>query len=113
MSVVHAAGKRGTDRGLPNMNSSETILEEKFVSLPRGMRFISARQAKAARAVLGLSVASLAEECGVSESSIRRIEAGADVAIKVDLILKLQAFFEVRGFTFLWDGKEDGLRWPM
>lgn len=81
------------------------------VTLPRDVKIISARQTKAARAVMGLSVSSLATQAGISESSIRRIEEGHD-AIKVDLTFRLQAFFERRGFTFIWDGSEQGVRWP-
>lgn len=65
---------------------------------------------KAARAVMGLSVSKLAHQAGISESSIRRIEDGHD-AIKVDMTVRLQAFFERRGFTFLWEGAEQGVKW--
>jgi transcriptional regulator with XRE-family HTH domain len=79
------------------------------VTLPRGVNVISSYQTKAARAVLGLSMNKLAAEVGISESSIRRIEN--DLDITVDMMLRLQTFFEHKGFTFLWDGDEDGLKW--
>lgn len=81
------------------------------VTLPRGVNILSARQAKAARSVLGLSVGRLAGQAGISESTIRRVEDGRDGAIKVDMVLRLQAFFEHRGFTFLWEEGERGLTW--
>ncbi len=80
--------------------------------IPKSVNIISARQTKAARAVMGLSVSKLADQVGISESSIRRIEA-ADGDIKADMVLRLQSFFERRGFTFVWEGAEQGIRWPV
>lgn len=82
------------------------------MALPKGVRIISGRQARAARAVLGLSVGKLAGSSGVSETSIRRIESGQDAALKVDLIYRLQSHLETQGFTFLWEGEEVGVKWP-
>lgn len=79
------------------------------VALPKNTKVMSARQSKACRAVLGMSVAALAKASGVSESSIRRIEEGRP--IKVDLVFRLQFYFEGRGFTFLWEPDGCGVKW--
>ena len=81
------------------------------VSLPKGVRVISGRQAKAARSVMGMSVALLAGRAGISESSIRRIEGDQGAMLKVDLPLRLQAFLETQGFTFRWNGGAEGVDW--
>lgn len=81
------------------------------VELPRGVHVITARQARAARSVLDLSMSKLAECSGMSESSIRRIEDDKDKTVKLDLILRLQKYFETQGVTFLWESDEAGVKW--
>lgn len=73
---------------------------------------MSPRQARAARAVLRLSVQALAAESGVSGSSIRRIEdEGRDVTI--DLTARLQAHFIERGIRFRFAPGEAGVAWEV
>lgn len=62
-------------------------------------------QARAARAMLSWSVRQLAQNSGISDSSIRRIESvfGVPDNVTLDLLEKLQAYFESRGFRFAWD----------
>src|SRR6185312_8052943 len=86
---------------------------------PRGDALMSVNrlhgcQARAARAMLMWSVLQLAQNSGVSESSIRRIESGFGVPenVSLDLLMRLREFFEARGFTFLFDGEEgSGVRY--
>ena len=54
--------------------------------------------------MLDLSVEQLAKKSKVSDSSIYRIETGFGVPEKVtlDLRVRLQLYFEGRGFTFTW-----------
>ena len=62
-------------------------------------------QARAARAMLAWSVRQLAEHSSISESSIRRIEAAFGVPenpVTLDLLVRLQTYFEGRGFKFEW-----------
>lgn len=69
-------------------------------------------QVRAARAMLGYTIARLAKESGVSESSIRRAEQGFGLpAVTLDLLNRLHRFFESEGFAFTWDEEVPGLRW--
>lgn len=63
--------------------------------------------------MLSWSVRQLAQQCAISESTIRRIEADFDVPQKVQLetLIKLKTFFEGRGFRFFWDDGGPGLQW--
>lgn len=72
--------------------------------LPRGAKVLTACQARAARAMLTLSVRALAKQAEISESTIRRAEEGygVPVGVSVDSLYRLQAFFEGRGFAFTW-----------
>lgn len=62
---------------------------------------LTACQARAARAMLMWSVRQLAAKSKISDSSIRRIEVSDNVSL--DLRVKLQTYFEARGFMFVWD----------
>lgn len=66
---------------------------------------LNGSQARGARAMLDWSVRELAERSGVSESSIRRIESTVDAPenVSLDILVKLQEFYEGRGFLFVWD----------
>lgn len=72
-----------------------------------GVFVMTPQQARAARAVLRLSVRALAAQSDVSESSIRRIEAavrnGTD-NVTLDLLVRLQNYYESRGLNFRFDG---------
>lgn len=70
---------------------------------------ITARQTKAARAVLGLSVEGLAERAGVSASSIRRLESDA---VTLDLRAKVQEYFEREGLRFTVESGSAAVSWP-
>jgi transcriptional regulator with XRE-family HTH domain len=64
--------------------------------------------------MLTWSVRQLAEASGISESSIRRVEAsfGVPDTVTLDLLVKLQGFFEGRGFKFEWrDQDGPGVFW--
>lgn len=74
---------------------------------------ITARQARAARAVMGLSVRELAERVAISESSIRRIECEQDQTPTLDIRAKVQEFFEREGFKFLFEETQRGVCWPL
>lgn len=54
--------------------------------------------------MLTWSVRQLAKRSRISESSIRRVEVGFGVPenVSLDLRVKLQTYFESRGFTFKW-----------
>lgn len=73
------------------------------VSMP--INSLSGSQARAARAMLMWSVRQLAEHSGISDSSIRRIEAsfGVPENVTLDLLVRLREFYEGRGFMFVWD----------
>lgn len=62
-------------------------------------------QARAARAILMWSVRRLAAKSKISDSSIRRIETSnsTEPGVSIDLLVRLQQFFESQGFTFTWD----------
>ena len=71
-------------------------------------------QARAARAMLNWSVRQLAQHSEISESTIRRIEEAFGVPEKVslDTLMRLQEYFERRGFRFIWDEiYGPGLQW--
>ncbi len=72
----------------------------------------TAQQARAARCVLGLSVAALSEQPRISSSSIRRIE-GHQNGITLDLVVRLQEFYEGHGFRFFIEADEAVIRWPV
>jgi hypothetical protein len=64
--------------------------------------------------MLSWSVRQLAEVSGISESSIRRVEAAFGIPdnVTLDLLVKMQEFFEGRGFTFEWrDQNGPGVFW--
>jgi DNA-binding Xre family transcriptional regulator len=87
-----------------------------FQLLELGMpphRFMGS-QARAARAMLDWSVRQLAHHSGISDSSIRRIESVSGVPdnVTLDLLEKLQAYFETKGFKFVWSEEAGpGLHW--
>ena len=71
-------------------------------------------QARAARAMLYWSIDQLATKSGISESTIRRIESGFGVpqGVTLDMLEKMKAYFEGRGFKFLWDDHDGpGVQW--
>lgn len=71
-------------------------------------------QARAARAMLAWSINRLARSSEISESTIRRIEAGYGVpeGVTLDMLEKLKLYFEGRGFVFTWnDHSGPGLQW--
>lgn len=74
---------------------------------------LTGSQARAARAMLMWSVRQLAQQCAISESSIRRIEAGFDRPEKVSLetLIKLHDFYVGRGFTFFRDERGAAVAW--
>lgn len=86
----------------------------------RGLFLLTAGQIRAARAVLAMSLNELAEHCGVSVSTLRRMEAvpyGMPSAT-VEVIQKLHACFASKGFTFSpWNpddpASEPGLKWKV
>jgi transcriptional regulator with XRE-family HTH domain len=82
------------------------------VSNRRSLRILTAHQARAARAVLGLSVERLAKISDVSASSIRRIERVQNgTTITLDLAVKLQRFFEQEGMRFYYGTDDSGVTW--
>ena len=75
---------------------------------------LSGCQARAARAMLMWSVRQLAAASGVSESSIRRIEAGFGIPenVTTDLLMRLREYFESRGFHFIFEDEHGpGVQW--
>lgn len=68
------------------------------------LEVLTACQARAARAMMMLSVRQLAKQSKISDSSIRRIEEGFGIPenASTDLRLKLQGYFRARGFHFTW-----------
>lgn len=64
--------------------------------------------------MLSWTIRQLCDQADISESSIRRVEAGFGVPENVsgDLLEKLQDFFEDRGFVFDWnDNNGPGVYW--
>lgn len=73
---------------------------------------LTGSQARAARAMLAWSVRRLAQQCEISDSSIRRIEASFDVPeVSLDTLTKLKEFYESRGFRFFRDESGPGVQW--
>ena len=69
---------------------------------------VSIRQVKAGRALIGWSQKDLAERCGVSEPTIKRLESEADEAPlggRQDTANKIRAAFEAAGLIFLSEGQ--------
>ena len=66
------------------------------------------RQARAARAVKGLSVRELAAASRVPASSIQRIEKGQ---ASLDLRVRLQGWYEREGVQFYFSGGTRGVGW--
>lgn len=68
------------------------------------IKALTACQARGARGMLDWSVRELAKRSKVSDSSIRRIEVGFGVpeSVTLDLRVRLQEYFESRGFVFKW-----------
>lgn len=58
------------------------------------------------------SVRQLAQQSGISESSIRRIEAefGVPETVTLDLLMRLREFYEGKGFTFTFE-PDPGVTW--
>jgi DNA-binding transcriptional regulator YiaG len=75
---------------------------------------LTACQVRAARAMIRMSVCTLAKETQISESSIRRIEStlGVPESVSLDLLMQLQQWFESRGFVFVFDKHGPGVCWP-
>jgi transcriptional regulator with XRE-family HTH domain len=72
---------------------------------------LTACQVRMARSAQRWSVDELAERSGVSEKTIRRIEAvyGVPPNVTVETLLKLQGCFEAHGMTFIpEDGSAEG-----
>lgn len=64
--------------------------------------------------MLGWSIQQLAAKSKISQSSIRRIEAtfGVPEGVTLDLLVRLQEYFEGRGFVFTWDDRAGpGVQW--
>ena len=68
---------------------------------------ISPEQCRAARAVLGLTVAALYEISGAALNTIVKFEKGGEV--RASTADRLRAAFEARGIAFAPDGR--GLSW--
>ena len=68
---------------------------------------ISPEQCRAARAVLGLTVAALYEASGVALGSVVKFEKGGEV--RASVVDRLRQAFEARGVGFKPDGL--GLSW--
>lgn len=58
------------------------------------------------------SVRQLAQQSGISESSIRRIESefGVPQTVTLDLLTRLREFYEGKGFTFTFE-PDPGVTW--
>lgn len=81
----------------------------------QALQVLTPRQARAARAVLKLSVRELVDVCNVSSASIRRIEDGVE-GVSLDLKMKLQRYYETQGLEFIIDGvrwENAQPEWPM
>jgi transcriptional regulator with XRE-family HTH domain len=65
---------------------------------------ISVEQIKAARAILGISAAQLAELSGVGATTIRRYEMGKGIPnANLQSITKIKISFESQGIEFIGD----------
>ncbi len=62
---------------------------------------ISARQLKAARALLGISQSQLAERAGVGVATIRRLETSDEVRGQAATLAKLQIALTEEGIIFI------------
>ncbi|MHA6297839.1 helix-turn-helix domain-containing protein [Devosia sp. CAU 1758] len=74
------------------------------MSIPK----VSIRQIKAARALIGWSQATLAEKCGVSLPTIKRLESadiGEGIGGRPETIVAIKAALSAAGVTFLDDGE--------
>jgi transcriptional regulator with XRE-family HTH domain len=62
--------------------------------------------------MLTWSVRQLAQQSGISESSIRRIESefGVPENVTLDLLTRLREFYEGKGFTFTFE-PDPGVTW--
>lgn len=79
-----------------------------------GINSLSGCQARAARAMLMWSVRQLAQASGVSDSSIRRIEAGFGTPenVSIELLIRLRTYYEGRGFHFIFEHEHGpGVQW--
>jgi transcriptional regulator with XRE-family HTH domain len=62
--------------------------------------------------MMGYTIARLARESQVSESSIRRAEQGFGLpSVTLDLLGRLHQFFEKEGFSFTWEDEVPGIHW--
>jgi transcriptional regulator with XRE-family HTH domain len=59
------------------------------------------------------SVRQLAQQSGISESSIRRIESefGVPENVTLDLLTRLREFYEGKGFLFTYENETPGIAW--
>ncbi|WP_191970173.1 helix-turn-helix domain-containing protein [Methylobacterium planeticum] len=81
------------------------------MDLRRSPIVLTACQVRMARSAQRWSVEALAERSGVSEKTIRRIEAvyGVPPNVTIETLLKLQGCFEAHGMTFIpEDGSPEG-----
>jgi transcriptional regulator with XRE-family HTH domain len=69
---------------------------------------ITGAQIRAARALLGWTAAKLAEQSGLSSSSIQRAEAGAVGAMRAENLFRIQRALEQAGIIFLYPGDTGG-----
>ena len=66
------------------------------------MSLTTKEQLRGARAMLGWSQQALADQSGVSLSSIHRLETGSgDLAVRLDTLKKLQTTLEKAGIRFI------------
>jgi transcriptional regulator with XRE-family HTH domain len=62
---------------------------------------ISAAQIRAARGLLGLSQAALADQAGVSSATVKRLEAALEVRGSAASLAKIQTALEKAGVEFI------------
>jgi transcriptional regulator with XRE-family HTH domain len=83
---------------------------ERLMSILKVSKMISTRHVKAARALLAWSQADLAEASGVSEPTIKRLEAfDGPIGGRENTAEKIRSALEREGIEFLDDG-EPGVR---
>jgi DNA-binding XRE family transcriptional regulator len=82
------------------------------ISIKKGGQLVSTRQIKAARALLGWSQADLAQESGVSEPTIARLEAvDGDLGGRENTAQKIRNAIEAAGVHFFAEnGGGEGVR---
>lgn len=102
----------------PEYNTVRSIgrVRGKGIMAKRKRDRLTGCQARAARAMLMWSVNDLAKHCGLSASSIRRIEGefGVPKNVTLDLLERLLEYYERRGFLFSWnDSHGPGVAWAM